>query len=142
MEIVFMPDARKDLDFWVKTGNKAALKKIAQLIESVTENPFTDIGKPEPLKYGLTGTWSRRINQGNRLIYEVLEEKILIHSLRVIMTKFNKPIVKFPAYMIVEDLIVQWFNNYFKRNFSLSTNSHKSKDYQKLYQDHFHPKKL
>ncbi len=82
MEIVFMPDARKDLDFWVKTGNKAALKKIAQLIESVTENPFTGIGKPEPLKYGLTGTWSRRINQGNRLIYEVLEEKILIHSLR------------------------------------------------------------
>jgi toxin YoeB len=82
MEIVFMPDARKDLDFWVKTGNKAALKKIAQLIESITENPFTGIGKPEPLKYGLTGTWSRRINLGNRLIYEVLEEKILIHSLR------------------------------------------------------------
>jgi len=41
MEIVFMPDARKDLDFWVKTGNKAALQKIAQLIESITENPFT-----------------------------------------------------------------------------------------------------
>ncbi len=71
MEIEIMPDARIDLDFWVKTGNKAVLKKITQLIESILEHPFEGIGKPEPLKYSLKGTWSRRINHSNRLIYEV-----------------------------------------------------------------------
>lgn len=80
MEIVFLPEAEKDLDFWVKSGNKTILKKIAQLIEAIQENPFEGIGKPEQLKYNLTGCWSRRINKEHRLVYEVIEEKTLIHS--------------------------------------------------------------
>jgi len=44
MEIVFLPEAEEDLDFWVKSGNKTVLKKIAQLIEAITENPFEGIG--------------------------------------------------------------------------------------------------
>jgi len=80
MEIVFLPDAEKDLAFW--KSNKTALKRITHIIQSIQETPFTGIGKPEPLKYKLSGCWSRRINQEHRVIYEVADNKILIHSLR------------------------------------------------------------
>ena len=82
MEIVFLPDAQRDLDFWIKTGNKSVIKKITQLIEAIKEHPFKGIGKPEPLKHSLAGTWSRRINREHRLVYEVVDYKILIHSVR------------------------------------------------------------
>ena len=82
MQIIFEPDARADLDFFIKSGNKTILKKIAKLVEAIGENPFEGLGKPEPLKYELAGTWSRRINQQHRLIYEVLGNKIIIHSLK------------------------------------------------------------
>ena len=80
MEIVFLPEAEEDLDFWVKSGNKAILKKISQLIESILKSPLEGLGKPEPLKYNLTGCWSRRINKEHRLVYEILDDKLLIHS--------------------------------------------------------------
>ncbi len=82
MQIIFEPDAKEDLDFFVKSGNKAILKKITQLIEAISLNPFEGIGKPEPLKYELTGTWSRRINHEHRIVYEVFDEEIIVHSLR------------------------------------------------------------
>jgi toxin YoeB len=82
MEIVFLPDADDDLNFWVKTGNKAMLKKIAQLIEAIKENPSEGIGKPEQLKHNLAGLWSRRISQEHRLVYEIMDDKILVHSLK------------------------------------------------------------
>ena len=44
-----MPDAKADLDFWIRSGNKPVLKKIAQLLESVSSTPYKGIGKPEPL---------------------------------------------------------------------------------------------
>jgi len=80
MEIVFLPDAKDDLNYWVKAGDKAVLKKISILIESITKTPYEGVGKPEPLKYRLTGCWSRRINKEHRLVYEVTENSILIHS--------------------------------------------------------------
>jgi toxin YoeB len=80
MEIVFLPDAKEDLNFWVKTGNKVTIKKIAQLVESIKSNPFEGIGKPEQLKHDLSGYWSRRINLEDRLVYEVNDNNILIHS--------------------------------------------------------------
>lgn len=82
MEIVLLPDADNDLNFWKKTGNKPILKKIAQLIVAIKDNPFVGIGKPEPLKHNLTGAWSRRINQEHRIVYEVVDDKILVHSLK------------------------------------------------------------
>lgn len=82
MEIVLLPDADDDLNFWVKSGNKAILKKISELIRSIQETPFQGIGKPEGLKHNLSGLWSRRISHEHRLVYEVREEKILIHSLK------------------------------------------------------------
>jgi toxin YoeB len=80
MEIIFLPDAKEDLNFWIKTGNKPILKKIAKLAESITITPFDGIGKPEPLKHKFSNCWSRRITQEHRLVYEVLNNKILIHS--------------------------------------------------------------
>ncbi|WP_159475263.1 Txe/YoeB family addiction module toxin [Dyadobacter sp. 3J3] len=82
MEIIFLPDADDDLKYWVKSGNKVVLKKISSLIKSIQDTPFEGLGKPEGLKHNLSGLWSRRINQEHRLIYEIEEEKIFIHSLK------------------------------------------------------------
>ena len=82
MQIVFQPQAKADLDFWVKSGNKPVLKKITQLIEAISEKPFEGIGKPEMLKHDLSGLWSRRINLEHRIVYELQDEKIMIYSLK------------------------------------------------------------
>ncbi|HAZ03463.1 MAG: toxin of toxin-antitoxin system [Bacteroidetes bacterium GWF2_42_66] len=82
MQIILMPEAKADLDFWIKSGNKPVLKKIAQLLESVSTTPYEGIGKPEPLKYSLMGCWSRRIDQEHRIVYEVHSDKIIVLSLK------------------------------------------------------------
>ena len=71
MQIVFTPKARKDLNFWKKSGNKSVLNKIALLIDDIQLHPFEGIGKPEPLKHQLQGRWSRRINKEHRIVYKV-----------------------------------------------------------------------
>ena len=77
MQIVFTTKARKDLDFWIKSGNKNILSKIANLIEDIQLHPFEGIGKPEQLKHQLSGRWSRRINQEHRIIYKFTEENTI-----------------------------------------------------------------
>lgn len=77
MQIVFTPKAKKDLDFWIKSGNKNVLNKITDLIEDIQLHPFEGIGKPEQLKHQLSGKWSRRINQEHRIIYKVTEENTI-----------------------------------------------------------------
>lgn len=78
MEIIYTPKAVEDLKYWKKTGNKVIQKKIEQLITSILENPFEGIGKPEPLKYELSGSWSRRINKEHRIVYEVYDNNKLV----------------------------------------------------------------
>lgn len=77
-----MPDAMNDIHYWTKAGNKRIQKKITALLEAILINPYEGIGKPEELKYELSGFWSRRIDKEHRLVYEILEdeEQILIHS--------------------------------------------------------------
>jgi toxin YoeB len=65
-----------------ESGNASILKKIRKLIEAITQSPFEGIGKPEALKYNLTGCWSRRINKEHRIVYEVFDDKIIVHSLK------------------------------------------------------------
>lgn len=77
MEIIFSDKAKSDLLFWQKSGNKIILKKISQLIRSIQTNPYEGIGKPEPLKYNLSGTWSRRIDKEHRIIYQITEENTI-----------------------------------------------------------------
>ena len=76
----FSQQAQNDIEFHKKAGNKAVLKKLFVLLTELAEHPFEGTGKPEPLKYSLTGMWSRRINQEHRLVFEVLDDTILIHS--------------------------------------------------------------
>jgi toxin YoeB len=71
---VFQPEVRDDLKFWVKTDRATSLR-ILELVEAVLRDPFTGIGKPEPLKYVLTGCWSRRITQEHRLVYRVSDAR-------------------------------------------------------------------
>ncbi|MGC4129461.1 MAG: Txe/YoeB family addiction module toxin [Bergeyella sp.] len=82
MEIIYLPQADEDLDYWIKTGNKVILKKIAQLTKSILENPYKGIGKPEALKYDLAPKWSRRITQQHRYVYLVKDEKLYVYSLK------------------------------------------------------------
>ena len=67
-EAVFHSEFRQDLRYWVEADRKTALR-IVELVEGVLRDPFTGIGKPEPLKYVLRGCWSRRITQEHRLVY-------------------------------------------------------------------------
>lgn len=78
MEIIYTPRAIQDLVYWRKSGNKAIQKKISALIDSIELNPFEGIGKPEPLKHNLSGSWSRRINKEHRLIYEISSDNEII----------------------------------------------------------------
>ena len=74
-EAVFHPEFRQDLRYWVETDRRTALR-ILELIEAVLRDPFTGLGKPEPLKYVLAGCWSRRITQEHRLVYRVSGSRI------------------------------------------------------------------
>jgi len=74
-EAVFQPEFIDDLKHWVATDRKVALRVIA-LVEAILREPFTGIGKPEPLKYLAPGTWSRRLTQEHRIVYLVRDERI------------------------------------------------------------------
>jgi toxin YoeB len=76
----FSQKTEEDLVFHKKSGNKAILKKIIAFLAEIAEHPYSGTGKPEPLKHELNGKWSRRINIEHRLVYEVIDDKILIHS--------------------------------------------------------------
>jgi toxin YoeB len=72
---VFHAEFVDDLHYWVKHERRIALKAL-DLIEAVLKQPFTGIGKPEPLKHVLAGAWSRRLTQEHRIVYLVSETKI------------------------------------------------------------------
>jgi toxin YoeB len=74
-EAIFHSEFRQDLRHWINIDRRVALR-IFELIETVLRDPFTGIGKPEPLKYVLAGCWSRRITQEHRLVYRVSEGRI------------------------------------------------------------------
>jgi toxin YoeB len=74
-DAVFQPEFREDLEYWVKTDRKTALR-VYKIIEEVLRNPFEGIGKPEPLRYLAPGTWSRRITQEHRIVYLVRDDRI------------------------------------------------------------------
>jgi toxin YoeB len=80
MEIAYTQKAIEDISFWKNTGNKKVMTKISALVENIKLAPFEGLGKPEPLKHSLGGTWSRRINLEHRLVYEVNELHISILS--------------------------------------------------------------
>lgn len=72
---VFQPEFREDLRYWVETDRRVAVRALA-IVEAILRDPFTGIGKPEPLKYLAAGTWSRRLTQEHRIVYLVSNERI------------------------------------------------------------------
>jgi toxin YoeB len=79
-ELNITADAKADILKHKKAGDNAILKKLFILLNELRETPFTGTGKPEPLKHNLTGFWSRRINREHRLVYEVFENTVAVHS--------------------------------------------------------------
>lgn len=82
-EIRLLPPAEKDWEWW-EGNNPKTIRRIEDLLTDISEHPYSGIGKPEALKWGLSGKWSRRINQKDRLVYDVDEELqcVYIYSLR------------------------------------------------------------
>jgi len=79
--VFFEKQAYSDLAHWSDTDLKI-VHKIIDLISDIQKHPFEGIGKPEPLRYGLHGFWSRRITDEHRLIYSVNDKSIFIASCR------------------------------------------------------------
>jgi toxin YoeB len=78
-DIAFERKAFEQFNNWVKEDKKIHAK-IVELIDDTLRNPFSGLGKPEPLKYELKGYWSRRISDEHRLVYKVTETQIVIVS--------------------------------------------------------------
>jgi len=74
-DAVFDIEFRRDLEFWIKTDRRVALR-VMEFVEAVMRDPFQGVGKPEPLKHELAGCWSRRITPEHRLVYKVSESRI------------------------------------------------------------------
>ena len=81
MELVILDQAKADIEYWKKIGDKKIQTRISKLIEDTLAHPFSGIGKPEALKGALRGKWSRRINDQHRMIYSVSEGKVYLFVL-------------------------------------------------------------
>ncbi|HEV8131422.1 MAG TPA: Txe/YoeB family addiction module toxin [Acidobacteriota bacterium] len=73
--MIFHTEFRDDLRYWVETDRRIALKAL-EIVEAILREPFSEIGKPEPLKYLVSGAWSRRLTQEHRIVYLVSSDRI------------------------------------------------------------------
>jgi len=81
LDLVFSDHAWEDYVYW-QNNDKKILQRINQLIQEISRNPYSGIGKPEPLKHGLSGDWSRRINDEHRIVYKTDKNSLFIVQLR------------------------------------------------------------
>lgn len=81
MRLVFTPNGWKDYTFWL-TADRATLKRINRLIDDALRDPFSGIGKPEPLRHMLAGAWLRRITEEHRLVYLIDDEDLIVLQTR------------------------------------------------------------
>jgi toxin YoeB len=79
--VVWTQDAWEDYQYWQRQ-DKRMLKRINLLIQDTMRSPFDGIGKPEPLRENLSGFWSRRIDETNRLIYAVDNDDLVVIACR------------------------------------------------------------
>ena len=80
-KIAFLPAGFDDFNGW-GTEDRKVYARIVKLIKDIDRDPYSGLGKPEPLKYELKGLWSRRITDEHRLVYKATEEEIVIVSCR------------------------------------------------------------
>ena len=88
MIIEFTNNGWEDFEYWIET-DKDIVNKIKDLLKSIRNTPFRGIGKPEPLKYGLKGYWSRRITQEHRLVYKISGKKGDDQKCSIIQCRFH-----------------------------------------------------
>lgn len=88
MNIEFTQHGWEDFVFWLENDESITLK-IKELINSIKQNPFKGIGKPEPLKHRLKGFWSRRITHEHRLVYKVSGKKGIDQKCSIIQCRFH-----------------------------------------------------
>ena len=81
MRLVFSEHAWRDYLHW-QTKDRKTLKRVNSLIEDILRSPNDGIGKPEPLRHGLSGYWSRRIDSEHRLVCKVEGDAVLIAQCR------------------------------------------------------------
>lgn len=79
--LTWTDEAWADYLYW-QNQDKKTLKRINKIIEDTKRSPFEGIGKPEPLKMNLSGFWSRRIDDTNRLVYAVEDTRLTVISCR------------------------------------------------------------
>jgi toxin YoeB len=79
MIIAFDPEAFEDFQAWAVEDKKIFARTVS-LIKDIMRSPFVGIGKPEPLKYKLSGCWSRRITDEHRLVYKIEKDTVYILS--------------------------------------------------------------
>lgn len=72
---IFQPEFREDLRYWVENDRKLALR-VFDLIDAIMRDPFSGIGKPEPLRHLMAGAWSRRLTDEHRIVYLVSNDRI------------------------------------------------------------------
>jgi toxin YoeB len=77
VKTVFSEVGWEDYTFWAETDRKIT-RRISRLVKEIKREPFTGIGKPEPLKGPLSGWWSRRIDEELRLVYRVRDDIVEI----------------------------------------------------------------
>lgn len=88
MNIEFTRHGWDDFNYWLE-NDKDNVAKIKELIKSIQQEPFKGIGKPEPLKFGLKGFWSRRITGEHRLVYSVNGAKSINQKCTIIQCRFH-----------------------------------------------------
>ncbi len=81
MKLIFSEHAWDDYLYWQRTDRKI-LERINNLIKEIQRSPFEGTGKPEPLRHGLSGYWSRRITDEHRIVYKVEKDSLLLAQLR------------------------------------------------------------
>jgi toxin YoeB len=81
VKLIFSEHAWEDYLYWQRTDRKI-LQRINALIKEIRRAPFEGVGKPEPLKHGLSGYWSRRINEEHRIVYKVEADSLFLAQLR------------------------------------------------------------
>lgn len=77
-----------DFEYWLE-NDPEMIEKIRVLIRAIKKDPFKGIGKPEPLKFGLKGFWSRRITGEHRLVYQVSGTKGKDQKCTIIQCRFH-----------------------------------------------------
>ena len=88
MTVEFTEIAWEDFSYWIENDEEIVCK-IKDLISAIKKDPFKGIGKPEPLKFGLKGLWSRRVNGEHRLVYKITGTKGVDQKCIIIQCRFH-----------------------------------------------------